>query len=271
MSLLDRLERSLGRYAIPNLSLYLVMGQVFVLLAHLLGQLDLRALELVPLLVVNGEPWRAVTFLFLPPPPGMFGYFFVAFAWYIFYLMGNALEEQWGVFRFNVFLLVGATLTIATSFLTPLASATNGFIAGTVFLAFARLNPDFEMLLFFILPVRIKWLALLTWVLYGVQFALGGWASRWQILASVGNFLLFFGGDIIRSARQERRRVVRETERAEEEAAPRHRCHVCGKTDRSHPDLDFRYCSKCEGDQCYCPEHIHNHAHVVAANAAPKS
>jgi hypothetical protein len=103
------------------------------------------------------------------------------------------------------------------------------------------------MLLFFILPVRIKWLALLTWVLYGVQFALGGWSTRWQILASVGNFLLFFTGDIIRSLRQERRRVVRETERAAEEAVPRHRCHVCGKTDRSHPNLDFRYCSKCRG------------------------
>jgi len=71
MSLLDRLERALGRFAIPNVSLYLVIGQVFVLLAFLLGQLDLRALELVPLLVINGEPWRAVTFLFLPPPPGM--------------------------------------------------------------------------------------------------------------------------------------------------------------------------------------------------------
>ena len=213
MSLLDRLERSLGRYAIPNLALYLVIGQVFVLLAFLLGQLDLRALELVPLLVINGEPWRAVTFLFLPPPPGMFGYFFVAFAWYIFYLMGNALEGQWGVFRFNVFLLVGAVLTVAASFLTPLASATNGFIAGTVFLAFARLNPDFEMLLFFILPVRIKWLALLTWVLYGVQFALGGWSTRWQILASVGNFLLFFSRDILLTMRHRRRTMERQTRR----------------------------------------------------------
>ena len=142
MSLLDRLERSLGRYAIPNLALYLVIGQVFVLLAFLLGQLDLRALELVPLLVINGEPWRAVTFLFLPPPPGMFGYFFVAFAWYIFYLMGNALEHSWGTFRFNLFLLLGATLTIAAAFVTPRYAATNAFIAGSVFLAFAYLNPE---------------------------------------------------------------------------------------------------------------------------------
>jgi hypothetical protein len=264
MSLLDKLERALGRFAIPNLSLYLVIGQVFVLLAYLAGRINLTGFLLVPALVTQGEWWRVFSFLLMPPPPGMFGYIFVAFAWYIFYLMGNALEHSWGTFRFNLFLLLGATLTIAAAFVTPRYAATNAFIAGSVFLAFAYLNPDFELSLFFILPVKIKWLALLTWVLYGVSFVRGDLPTRLQILASVGNFLIFFGRDMLLSLRYRRRVAERQAERAAEAEQPRHVCYVCGKTDRSHPDLDFRYCSKCAGDQCYCPDHIQNHAHVVA-------
>jgi len=267
MSFLDKLDRKFGHLGIPNISLYLVIGQVFVLLATLLGRLDPSILVLVPSLVLEGQWWRVVTFLFIPPSPGFFGYLFVAFAWYIFHLMGSALESYWGVFRYNFFLLLGMILTIGAAFLAPNDIATNTFIAGSVFLAFAYLNPDFELSLFFILPLKIKWLAMITWVLYAVSFFRGDWGTRWQILASVGNFLFFFGADIWRSMGQRRRTMVRDIKKAEVvEDVPRHRCHVCGKTDRSHPQLDFRYCSKCAGDQCYCPEHIQNHAHVVAAD-----
>jgi len=265
MSFLDKLERAFGRYAIANISLYLVIGQVFLLLTSMLGLVDLRLFVCVPDLVLQGEWWRLVTFIFLPPPPGLFGYALVAFSFYIFYLMGNALEGMWGVFRYNLFLFLGYALTVGVAFLTPYAGTTNLFIAGSVFLAFAYLNPDFEMMLFFILPVKIKWLALLTWLGYAYTFFFGGWSVRFQIIASVGNFLVFFSGDIIRSIRYGRRRMASQAARLARDAedAPRHRCHVCGKTDRSHPALDFRYCSKCAGDQCYCPEHIQNHPHVV--------
>lgn len=268
MSFLDKLERTLGRFAIPNLTLYLVIGQVFVLLSWMMGLLDLSKFVLVPELVRAGEWWRPITFLFQPPPPGMFGYLLVAFAWYMFYLMGSALEGYWGVFRYNLFILVGWALTVGVAFLTPDAVATNLFLAGSVFLAFAFLNPDFTIMLFFILPVKIKWLALLTWVGYGITCFLGSWPSRLQVLAAVGNFLLFFAGDILRSARQSRRQMARKAQEFAEAGEPRHRCHVCGKNDRTHPELDFRYCSQCAGDQCYCPEHIRNHAHVVAPDDA---
>lgn len=268
MSFLDKLERAFGRFAIPNVSLYLVIGQVFVLLAWMMGQLDLRLFVLVPELVKAGEWWRLFSFLLMPPPPGMFGYLFVAFAWYMFYLMGGALESFWGAFRYNLFLLAGLGLTLGAAFLTPGQAATNAFIAGSVFLAFAYLHPDFELALFLILPVKIKWLALLTWVLYAVSFVRGDWSTRFQILASVGNILLFFGADMIRSLRYRSRRAATAAQKAAREEEPRHRCYVCGKTDRSHPQLDFRYCSKCAGDQCYCPEHIQNHVHVVSADDA---
>ncbi|MBI5689819.1 MAG: hypothetical protein HZC55_06940 [Verrucomicrobia bacterium] len=270
MRFLDQLERRFGRFAIPNLALYLVIGQVFVFLTALLGLISLESLDFAPALVLEGRQWwRIVTFLFIVPiPGGTLGFVFTAFGWYIFYLMSNALEHHWGAFRFNVYLLLSYVLTVALSFFAPLYGVTNLYILGSVFLAFAYLNPDFELLLFFILPVKIKWLALIAWAFNLVQFIRGDLSERLQIGASVVSFFVFFGPDMVQTLRQGRRVATRRAEREAEESVPRHVCHVCGKTDRTHPDLDFRYCSKCAGDQCYCPEHIHNHSHVVDPDGA---
>jgi hypothetical protein len=124
------------------------------------------------------------------------------------------------------------------------------------------------MMLFFILPVRIKWLALLAWLGYAFAFITGSPATKLGVVAAVGNFLLFFAGDIVLSLRHGQRSMARKAREFATANEPRHRCYVCGKTDLTHPDLDFRYCSQCAGDQCYCPEHIRNHAHVVAADDA---
>jgi hypothetical protein len=269
MPLLDKLERLFGRFAIRNLGLYLVIGQVFVLFATMLNLFDPRLLWYAPSAVMRGQWWRVLTFLFVVPMPGgTFGFVLMAFGWYLFYLMANALEDFWGVFRFNLFLFISYALTVAFSFITPNAVVDNIFILGSVFLAFAYLNPDFELLLFFILPVKIKWLALIAWAWNIVLFVRGDLADRLQIAAAVASFFLFFGRDMIRTVTQGRRAAVRRAEKAAEKAQPRHVCYVCGKTDLTHPQLDFRYCSKCAGDQCYCPEHIHNHAHVVATDDA---
>ncbi|HYP17774.1 MAG TPA: hypothetical protein VEQ65_11235, partial [Opitutus sp.] len=99
------------------------------------------------------------------------------------------------------------------------------------------------------------------------------WSTRWQIIASVGNFLLFFGRDIINAVSYRRRTMQVQAKRAAEERKgpeARHRCHVCGKTDLTNPEMDFRYCSKCAGDQCYCPEHIFSHEHVSEERADAK-
>jgi hypothetical protein len=161
-------------------------------------------------------------------------------------------------------------LTVALAFVTPYSVVSNIFILGSVFLAFAYLNPDFELVLFFILPVKIKWLALIAWAYDVVLFVRGGLGDRLQIAASVFTFMLFFGGDLLRRLRQGQRTSSRRAQRVAEAEQPRHVCFVCGKNDVTHPQLDFRYCSKCAGDQCYCPEHIQNHAHVVVPNG-PKA
>ncbi len=264
MTFLDKLERAFGRLAIPQLSLLLVIGQVGVYFALMLHRVDGAWFVLVPQLVLAGQWWRLFTFLLMPPPTGIL---FIAFAWWLFYLMGTALEEAWGAFRYNLFLLVGYAFTVGLAFLQPVWPVANTFLAGSVFLAFAILNPNFELMLFFFLPVKVRWLALATWVFYVFRFISGDWPERLQIIASTGNILLFFGGDAWRRAGAHRRRIefrAAAATPATRPGNPRHRCRICGKTDLSNPELDFRYCSKCAGDECYCPEHIFNHEHAGA-------
>jgi hypothetical protein len=199
---------------------------------------------------------------------------FIAFAWYIFYIMSTALEEYWGAFRFCAFIGFGWLLTAGVSFLTPLAYSSNVFLAGSVFLAFAYLNPDFELMIFFILPVKIKWLALLQWIGYGYVLIVGPWSARLAVIAATGNFLFFFAGEIANRMGTGRRQMNHQAKvfaASSDEREPRHRCRVCGKTELSDPKKDFRYCSKCAGNQCYCADHIFNHKHVLVEDEPKRS
>jgi len=169
---------------------------------------------------------------------------------------------MWGTFRYNVFLLVGYVATVGAAFLVPDAPASILFLEGSVFLAFAYLYPDFRLYIMFVLPVRIKWLALLTWIGYFLVILSGNLIAIVMIFASVANFFVFFGRDILRRARSGRRLMRDQAARSASRAKPRHRCTICGITNQTHPDMDFRYCSKCAGSPCYCEEHLRNHQHV---------
>lgn len=260
MKFIGWLEKKLGRYAPHNVTLYLIAGQTLLYLLYLMERTDRSRTWLSADLLLQGEWWRLVTFPFDPPASNPL---FALFAWYLFYLMGSALEELWGAFRYNLFLATGYLLTVAVSFLTPELPVSNAFIGVSVFLAFAWLFPDFQLLIFFVLPVRIKWLALLTWVGYLFILIFGAWQSRLLMLASVGNFLLFFSRDIMVTLRYRGRRVAaRASQTVDSGPAYFHRCTACGITDRSHPDMDFRYCPECDGQFGYCRDHIFNHEHV---------
>jgi hypothetical protein len=271
MSLLSRLNARFGRFAIPNLTLLLIVGQVFLYVAQQImapqGGVDvLQKIHMYPAAVLQGEVWRLVTFIFTPPGTNpIFAFFF----WYLFYLMGTTLETVWGAFRYNVFLLVGYVASVGAAF--GLYFAQPGFnlptsiifLEGTVFLAFARLYPDFTMLIFFILPVKIRWLALLTWILYGFQFLFGDWMIRVMIAASVLNYFLFFGSEIWRDMKLGHRRMRHQARAIKAPQRLVHKCAVCGLTSEEAPQTQFRYCSQCEGDLCYCPVHLRDHEHIV--------
>ena len=269
MGLFNRFERALGRYAIPNLSLYLIGAQVTLFGVSLFGNFDLGQILLLPALVLQGEAWRLFTFVLMPPVAGQLsltGALFLAMSWYFFYMISQALENYWGAFRFNLFFLLGWFLTVAVSFLTPNEVTGYAFFAVSVFLAFALLNPDFELYILLFIPVRIKWIALIMWLGMGFGFVTGSWHTRLAILATTGNYLVFFSREIIQRIKTGRRHMQQQVRRSamrDDEDEPRHRCVVCGKTDRTHPLEDFRYCSQCAGEECYCSEHIRSHVHTT--------
>ena len=267
MSLLARLENRFRRFAVPNVTAILIAGQVVVYAVTFFQPpanppqpdapatpLLVEKLDLVPAAVLSGEVWRLFTFIFVPPISNLICAFFF---WYLFYLMGTALEATWGAFRYNVYLVIGYAATVGASFVTPSMPATNGFLAGSVFLAFAHLYPNFKICLFFILPVKVKWLAQLTWIGYFLAFVGGEWTLRVMVTASVANFLLFFGREIVARMKGGHRRMAGQARRIIESPPLRiHRCNICGITSEDDPRLDFRYCSKCAGDYCYCPAHL---------------
>jgi hypothetical protein len=281
MSLLSRLERRFGRFAIPNLTTALIIGQAALYVANLAPQgIALNRVQMIPSRVLDGEWWRIVTFLFSPPSDRPL---FVIFYFILLHLFGTTLEHHWGVFRFNVFLLVGWLANVGAAFLAyaivgaaipdnvgilkdALESlyASNGFLYSSLFLAFARLYPDFILNLFFVLPIRIKWLALVQWVVYGYLVLRGDWMTRMLVIATVFNYLLFFGPEHMREYRQRHRRRSFQAKAKKATAAPKHACRVCGVNSIDSPKTLFRYCSKCDGQVCYCPEHIRDHEHVTA-------
>ena len=260
MALLDKLDKKFANWGIPNLTLHIVIGQGIVFFLSLGEPSFLRYIPLLPALVLRGEVWRLITFLFMPSTTNPI---FIVFALYIFYLMGTALEHYWGTFRYNIFLLIAYIATLTVSFITPYNVASNTFIGGSVFLAFAILNPDFELALFFILPIKIKWLALLTWGYYAFRMIFGGWNERLLVLASVANLAIFFGKDMFTMMRSYRWRMERRAEEFAKQHQPIHQCTACGITDKDDPTVEFRYCTKCEGTLCYCQDHIKNHEHIT--------
>jgi len=256
MNLILTLEKRFGHWAIPNLTFYLIAIQL-IGVALLMGRYsNYEDLVLVGGLVQVGQWSRLLSFLMIPRTLSPLWLFF---SLYIFYLMGNALEQQWGTFRFNLFILCGYLLTIVAAFIVPSAVIYNTYFLGCVFLAFATLFPNFEFRLFFILPVKVKWLGWLTAGIYVLILFSADIGSRMGVGAALANYLLFFGHDFIRNVKSGHRRKAYAAERAEVAAQPLHVCSQCGITDKSDDSIHFRYCSTC--GKCFCEEHIAHHDH----------
>lgn len=202
---LDRLERRFGALSVPGLASFLTAMNGAVWALSLFRPEFPYSLTLEPALALGGQPWRLLTFLFVPPflPP-----LFLIFWLYLFYLYAQALEDEWGDFRFTVYYGAGVLATVLASFAVG-AGLGNAALNATLFLAFARLYPDFEILVLFVLPVKVRWLAWLSWAGIGWAFLAGGSRGRAAVAAGVVNYLLFFGPELWDQARRLLRRLSR--------------------------------------------------------------
>lgn len=198
MNWLDKVERKMRWFAVPNLMMLLsgLMLAVFLLELALPEEAVSQYLWLDWNAVRAGQIWRVLSFLILPPAASPF---FLLFSLYFFCLMGNGLESQWGASKFTLFYTVGALGTIIGSLFTGFA--TNQYLNLSLFLAFAAIYPNYTVMVFFLLPVKVKYLALLDVLLYLYLFFQIGWPERVALLLSLANVLLFFSPDIFRHIR----------------------------------------------------------------------
>lgn len=200
--MLNKLERKFGRFAIPHLMSIILVGMIVIFCADYLMMYNpnieqndgaavsgLFSFDLAQ--IKAGQVWRLITFVFLPPPTSLL---FAVFTFYFVWLIGIGLETQWGSFKFNVYYLTGVIGTIIAGCIT--GHATNAFLNLSMFLAFALFNPNFELLLFFFIPVRIKWLALLDAFGLLIFFLFGSWYIKVLLLVSLLNLVLFFGKEV---------------------------------------------------------------------------
>ena len=250
--MIDRLERSLSRFAIHGLIRYVVALNALVFILVTANHDYAQVLELDRAAILHGQVWRLVSWVFLPTT--------LDFFWIIFYLMftwwlGDLLEGSWGTFRLNAYYILGIVLCVTSALLFG-ASEGNLFLNLSLFLAVATLAPNLEILLFLVIPVKIKWVALFSLVFPASVLLFGPLAEKMAVVMCLGNYLLFFAPGYFKgtlaSHKTRGRRQRFETAKLPADAAL-HSCAVCGATERTHPDTEFRVAS--DGNE-YCAEHL---------------
>jgi hypothetical protein len=280
MSWLRRLERQLQPLAIPNLTTILVVAMAVVYLVSLFREDLGGTFEFRPSAVLKGEVWRVFTFLVQPAthvgvnPWNLFVFIIFLSATH---LMGSALEATWGTVRYNVFVFISYVSSIGAGVLAGAvigdnAAGTNLFLYTSIYLAFAWLYPDFEFMLYWLFPVKVKWLGLLAAAMMMYQFMMGlatfgngGWLTCTLILTSTINLSLFIGPEIATFLLRRNRQMLRRFgDMNQHQPLVRHTCIVCGATDLTHPDRQFRYCTQCQGTPAYCDQHLAGHQHLTA-------
>ena len=258
-------------FGIPRLMLYIAVGNAVFWLLGVVNSRLWPYLVFDPYLVLHGQVWRLISFALIPPSTGMLA----LIAIYFYYWIGSTLEQYWGSPQFTIYFFTGLILTVLYGFLIYFITGiriqlTAEYVYLSMFFSFATLFPDMQVLLFFIIPVKMKWLAILD----AAFFVYGILTTRFPVnllpVVAVLNFFIFCGGDLLRMLpRRPSAKAVnfrRESERIRREQRDqlyRHKCAVCGRTDVSNPELEFRYCSRCAGYHCFCQDHINNHIHFT--------
>ena len=286
---MSKWEKKFGKYAISNLTLMLIMCYVAGYILTWLAPSVMTYLTLDAYAILHGQVWRLVTWLIAPP--SSFDIFFTFITLFVYWSLGTQLERVWGVWRYNVYIFTGILLTAVGSFVTmgiyylifpgmdPLSAAvlfrwgaqyySTYYVNMSIFLAYAFTFPDNQFLLMFVIPVKAKWLGIIYAVILVLDMfsaiSMGLWFSVAAAGASLLNFLIFYlrtRSHMHLNPKQIKRRVEFRQDIRRNPRVTKHKCAVCGQTDEDAPDLEFRFCSKCNGNYEYCQNHLFTHTHV---------
>lgn len=276
MNWLDKLERKFGRYAVHNLTVYLLACYAVGFMVNLIMPKLAYYFTFEPAFIFEGQIWRLVSWVIIPPSNSVIYFIFMML---LYYSLGTTLENIWGAFRYNLYIFTGMLFTIIGAFIAYFVVGGAGigigyfvstfYINMSIFLACAAIMPELKLYLYGIIPVKMKWFAILYVVLIGMDVINGNVVTRITIIASLLNFIIFFASS--RNAQRYRPKQVIRRKKFEQQVKPpvhtyengaRHKCAVCGRTELDDPNLEFRYCSKCNGNYEYCSDHLFTHEHV---------
>ena len=284
MKFIDKLERKFGRFGIPNLTIYMIVCYVIGYALMIVNPGILNWLSLEPAYILRGQVWRLVTWVLYPPSTSGVLWFAIAVLFF-YYPIGTSLERTIGTFKYTLYILSGVVFTILGAFILYFLLGGNVlvgnvfstyYISLSTFLAYAMCYPDIQVLLMFIIPVKMKWMAIfyVVIVVYEmIQYVMAGaWYLVIPIVASLLNFIIFYFGtkDFSRynpkeiHRRNEFRRAMEPQGRMKSGSGSvtKHKCAICGRTELDDPNLEFRFCSRCNGNYEYCQDHLFTHTHV---------
>lgn len=287
MNFLNKLERKFGRHVITGLMKYIIICYIIGYIIEFVAPRFMSFLTLEPYMIFHyGQVWRLVSWILIPPQTNIF---FAIIMMIFYYQLGTVLEQTWGSFRFNVYIFGGMIFTVLGAILMYFLMGqqvlggyfSTYYINLSIFLAFAVCYPDMKVMLYFIIPIKMKWMAIVYAALAVASAISSGWVARVAILASLLNFIIFFlmtrnmkaySPHEMKRKRDFRRQMGQSgmggrttnagNGRSGQGQITRHKCAICGRTELDDPNLEFRFCSKCDGNYEYCQDHLFTHKHV---------
>ena len=257
MNFLNKMERKFGRFAIHNLTKYIIgcyiIGYILLYLQPLTGVNLMGFLYLSPYHILHFQIWRLVSWILIPPSSS--NILFVVIMLLFYYSLGSALERTWGAFRYNVYILSGMLFTVLGAFILY-------FVLGPASIVYAPAFSTYYINLSIFLAFALSYPDMLLYDLIR-----GNWATRTVIIASLLNFIIFFLStrNFSRISPKEVHRRQQFQKAVHPKMAPgitKHKCAVCGRTEKDGDDLEFRFCSKCNGNYEYCQDHLFTHQHI---------
>ena len=282
MNWIDKLERKFGRFGVENLTMYVIICYVVGYFLAYFNPSLLSLLSLEPALILRGQIWRIITWVIYPPSMSNVLWFVIAIVFF-YYPIGTSLERTWGSFRYTLYIFSGILFSVIGAFIVYFITGAYGigslfntyYISLSVFLAYALSYPDMQILLWFVIPIKMRWMAIVygVMVLYDMitYLRMGLWVYVVPIIASLLNFVLFFfstrnmqryNPKEVHRRREFKKAVAQSRVNPATGGITKHKCAICGRTEKDDPNLEFRFCSKCNGNYEYCQDHLFTHQHV---------